>query len=245
MRHMYRREGAAVFFRGLIPPLVSVGGLNSIVFGTYAATARFLNHGSEDEIPTHTHVLVAGLVAGFISSIAVAPVELLRCRAQAKLTPEQAKIELNPITCARHIVKVRGVSGLFTGFVATTLRETPSMGIFFLSYETLCRRWGVREVQPENMLDMATFLKLNLAGGIAGMTSWFTYPFDVIKSRIQTQSLTEPEYKGVTDCARKIMRVEGYRGLFRGLLATVVQAFPVSAVTFAAYEVTILMMRGD
>ena len=57
--------------------------------------------------------------------------------------------------------------------------------------------------------------------------------------------MTEPEYKGVADCARKIVKAEGYRVLFRGLTATVIQAFPVGAATFAVYELTLLLFNSS
>ena len=40
-----------------------------------------------------------------------------------------------------------------------------------------------------------------LAGGAAGFFFWFlTYPFDTIKSKIQSDSLEKPKYKGIIDC---------------------------------------------
>jgi hypothetical protein len=47
--------------------------------------------------------------SSLISLTACAPVELLKCRAQAQLTAEQARIELNPLSCARYIIKQRGM----------------------------------------------------------------------------------------------------------------------------------------
>ena len=235
MRHVYHTEGLRAFFRGIVPPLLSFGALNALCFGTYAALLP--NHRSADT--SYTHVFMAGSMAGLACSVMTTPAELLECRAQAKWSPVHAVLEFNPYTCARRIVDTLGVRGLFIGFTATAIRDTPSTGVFFLVYEALCRRWGVRESQNQHDVDLVTVAKLNLAGGLAGTLSWFTYPFDVIKSRLQTQSLTSPEYSGIVDCARKIVHAEGLGVLFRGLTATVIQAFPVSAVMFATYELVI------
>ena len=119
------------------------------------------------------------------------------------------------------------------------------MGVFFLVYESLCRQWGVRDIQSKHDdMDMITMAKINVAGGLAGVVSWFTYPFDVIKSRIQTQSLSRPRYRGVFDCGRQMVQSEGAVVLFRGLFATILQAFPVSAAMFATYEL-ILRFEGS
>ena len=40
MQSIYRTEGVRAFYRGLIPPLVSFGALNAILFSTYAASTR-------------------------------------------------------------------------------------------------------------------------------------------------------------------------------------------------------------
>jgi solute carrier family 25 carnitine/acylcarnitine transporter 20/29 len=225
-------------------PLLTYGALGAVIFGTYSTAKKILSNGDEANA-TNAQILASGMLAGFVSAIPTAPVELLKCRAQARLTPEQAKIELNPYTCARHVFRSRGVGGLFIGFGATAWRDTPGLGVYFLVYESLCCRWGVRDSSPANSLDLATFLKLNLAGGLAGTAMWVTYPFDVVKSRIQTQSLTNPEFSGVWDCIGKIVRAEGPSVLFRGLTATIVQAFPVGAATFATYELTLRFFNSS
>lgn len=75
-----------------------------------------------------------------------------------------------------NIFKTQGVRGLFRGAPATAIRDTPSMGLYFASYETvkerLESRWGFGE-------QASSFW----AGGLAGALSWFViYPFDVVKS---------------------------------------------------------------
>ena len=50
-----------------------------------------------------------------------------------------------------------------------------------------------------------------------------TYPLDVVRTRIQTQSLTTPIYRGTMDCIQQVMRREGWRALWRGFLPTVLQ----------------------
>lgn len=48
------------------------------------------------------------------------------------------------------------------------------------------------------------------------MATALTIPFDVIKTRLQTQAiLGEQKYRGVVHTAATIIREEGYRGLTR------------------------------
>ncbi len=47
LRHMMRTEGVSVFYRGILPPLMSVAGVNSILFGTYGTFRRLLQDSAE------------------------------------------------------------------------------------------------------------------------------------------------------------------------------------------------------
>ena len=47
--------------------------------------------------------------------------------------------------------------------------------------------------------------QLMLAGGAAGAVYWLTvYPADIIKSKLQVDSVQRPAYKGTLDCARQV-----------------------------------------
>lgn len=87
-------------------------------------------------------------------------------------------------------------------------------------------------------------MKLLLAGGLSGVFGWLsTYPIDVIKTRIQAQSIShkdkEMQYAGIVDCAQRLVKAEGPGTLWKGLGATIIRAFPTNAVIFLAYSTTI------
>jgi hypothetical protein len=82
------------------------------------------------------------------------------------------------------------------------------------------------------------------AGGIAGTLSWFClHPIDVIKSVVQQQTLDTPRDRaGPVRAALFHLKHDGPRFFFRGLLPTVLRAFPASAVVFLVYESVIPML---
>jgi hypothetical protein len=61
-------------------------------------------------------------------------------------------------------------------------------------------------------------------------------PLDVVKSRIQGDSLSNPEYKGIVDCTVKSYKRDGLRVFGRGFVMCSFRSFLVNAATFLGYE---------
>ena len=76
------------------------------------------------------------------------------------------------------------------------------------------------------------------AGGCAGATSWLVvYPFDVIKTTIQTgTSTTSGSSTSFVAVTKRLYAQNGMSVFFRGLGTTIARAFPVNAITFFGYE---------
>ena len=56
-----------------------------------------------------------------------------------------------------------------------------------------------------------------VCGTIAGWTQVFVMqPFEIIKVRLVNQSLLNPEYFGIVDCFRRILKEEGPRAFYKG-----------------------------
>lgn len=68
----------------------------------------------------------------------------------------------------------------------------------------------------------------NLATGATAV-----YPIDLVKTRMQNQRTTmvgEIMYKNSWDCFRKVIRFEGFGGLYRGLAPQLVGVAPEKAI---------------
>jgi solute carrier family 25 carnitine/acylcarnitine transporter 20/29 len=77
------------------------------------------------------------------------------------------------------------------------------------------------------------------AGVMAGFGLWGSmFPIDTIKSKIQADSLSKPEFKGTIDCLKRSIAIEGHAGLWRGVTAALWRAIPVNAAIFLAVEGT-------
>lgn len=67
-----------------------------------------------------------------------------------------------------------------------------------------------------------------------------TYPMDVIKSTLQSDSIhpSERRYHGVADCARKLYAEGGARRFTVGIVPCLLRSMPGNAACFFAYEKT-------
>ncbi|KAF9348622.1 hypothetical protein BGX26_012982 [Mortierella sp. AD094] len=65
-----------------------------------------------------------------------------------------------------------------------------------------------------------------------------TYPYQVLRSRLQMMSNSQGEvaYTGVMDCIRKIKRAEGILGFYKGVAPNVIRVLPGTCITFLVYE---------
>jgi solute carrier family 25 thiamine pyrophosphate transporter 19 len=75
-----------------------------------------------------------------------------------------------------------------------------------------------------------------VGGGIAGAFGMsIATPFDVVRTRFIAQD-NNSGYRSLTDAFSKIIRKEGFRGLFRGLVPGVTAIAPNAAIQFGAYN---------
>ncbi|MEW5300939.1 MAG: hypothetical protein WDW38_005150 [Sanguina aurantia] len=61
------------------------------------------------------------------------------------------------------------------------------------------------------------------------------HPFDTLKVRLQSQSMTNPLYAGVVDCARKTIQWEGLGGLYKGVTSPLMGQMFFRASLFGAF----------
>jgi solute carrier family 25 folate transporter 32 len=73
-------------------------------------------------------------------------------------------------------------------------------------------------------------------GGLAASIA--TCPLDVVKTKLQAQRATrgQADYLGISATFRRIILQDGFRGLYRGLGATILGYLPTWAIYFAVYD---------
>ncbi|KAL5116820.1 carrier protein ymc1 [Pleosporales sp. CAS-2024a] len=240
---IYKHEGASAFYKGTLTPLIGIGACVSVQFGGFHFARRALEaqntvHYGSSHL-SYLQYYTAGAFAGIANTVLSSPIEHIRIRLQTQ--PHGANRLYNgPIDCVRKLSAHGGVlRGLYRGTAVTFLREAQAYGAWFTTFEYLMNSDAARNhIKRE---DIGT-LKIALYGGLAGEMLWISsYPFDVVKSKMQTDGLgKDMKYKSMRHCFANTYTLEGLGGFWRGIGPTLLRAMPVSAGTFATVE---LVMR--
>ena len=120
---------------------------------------------------------------------------------------------------------------MYGGLRASLIGITPYCALNFAFYYNLKERFNNNNV-PSHINKM-------LSGGLSAMAAvTFTYPTDLIRRQLQLQGFdpTVPKYNGLIDCTKKIVKTQGIRGLYRGLLPCYITIFPKFALQFWGFE---------
>lgn len=261
--------GISSLFRGMGAPLSAAAIVNAIIFSAYGTSSRLYDqylipnnnrtaNGSdtsedsrdEDDDPWQKS-FICGSFAGLIQCAVICPMEHIKCRLQIQHgTGAADNLYKGPIHGSMSILRSHGLAGLFRGWWCTAWREVPAFGLYFSTYDFIKDHTNRFLAQRDGTLDddasmptqhTHTWLASAFAGGMSGCTTWaVVYPFDVIKTRIQTSPLDAPvSERRILNVGRQIVEKHGFRFLFRGLGITLVRAFPVNGTIFPVYEFTL------
>lgn len=249
-----KNEGASAFYKGTLTPLIGIGACVSVQFGGFnyarrafeAQNAAKLNKSidqleKEPQPLSYGQYYAAGAFAGIANTILSSPIEHIRIRLQTQ--PHGAgRLYSGPLDCISKLSRSPSIPlGLYRGTSVTLLREAQAYGFWFLTFEYLMNQDAKRNNYARK--DIATW-KIAAYGGLAGEMLWISsYPFDVIKSKMQTDGFgSEQKYRSMRDCFAQTMRQEGMMGFWRGVGPTLLRAMPVSAGTFATVELTMRLI---
>ncbi len=145
----------------------------------------------------------------------------------------------------RGIHEKEGWRGFYRGTTASILSSAPGSALWWPAYE--CSKLALAPIMLPATGDDSTQLHVlhSTAGLMAGAwTMICTNPFDVAKTRIQTQTETYGAHTPLPAIAR-IFRNEGVRGLMRGLLPRLVYSVPASGLVSFTYELVLTLSRRE
>ena len=76
-----------------------------------------------------------------------------------------------------------------------------------------------------------------VVGGFAGIFYWvFNYPFDYVKTLMQSDKFGDFKYKSMLDCFQKEYKAHGINAFYKGYLICMLRSFPVNAALLLTYR---------
>lgn len=244
MRTIAREEGVKALWKGNISAELLYLTYGGSQFFIYQQTQRLLDTNLK-ELPRSSHAFISGACAGGFATTMTYPLDCLRTRFAAQ---GNRKIYQSLSQAVRDIHHQEGAGGFFRGISTALYQIVPNLAIFFGTYEPL-KNILVQQL-PHTYASWGTAL----AGGTAGVIAkTIVFPLDLARKRLQVQGVNRssyvhaniPIYRGALSTMRDVARLEGYRGLFKGLTVSLVKAAPNSAVTMFVYESTMRFLQSS
>ncbi|KAK1570366.1 hypothetical protein Q3G72_000809 [Acer saccharum] len=185
---------------------------------------------------------VAGGLAGITAASATYPLDLVRTRLAAQTNVMYYRGIGHAL---QTICKDEGVLGLYKGLGATLLGVGPSIAISFSVYETLRSYWQLQ--RPHDSTVLVSLACGSLSGIASSTETQATFPLDLVRRRKQLEGVggrARVYTTGLFGIFKHIVRNEGFRGLYRGILPEYYKVVPGVGICFMTYE-TLKMLLAD
>lgn len=173
----------------------------------------------------------AGLTAGGLAAMVGNPADLALIRMQSDgLKPKAERANYRSVFDAlKRIAGAEGVGALWTGASPTVIR---AMALNFGQLTFFAESKAQLKTRAPQLSESTQRFG---ASAIAGFfASFFSLPFDFVKTRLQKQSKrpdgTYP-YKGFVDCAKKVVKDEGFMRFYRGFGTYYIRIAPHAMIT--------------
>ncbi|KPI85661.1 putative mitochondrial carrier protein [Leptomonas seymouri] len=273
MWKMASAEGIRSLYRGVAPPLIAEGTKRSLQFAlwdwmrassaaaavagaeerreeaerktkaeakatpartaaSFASAARHYSHQTLTYVGGNT--FLSGALSGGCGTLIGCPMHVIKIQTQY----QTARDTRNAWTCIKDIYQKEGVRGYYRGFRYNLIKDVCFAGTYLGLYATFRdRAWFQKESRDVLATTLGTPRTSNLSaflsGACASMATWvLLYPLDTIKTLVQAR-----QAQAIPAVLRQPAR------LYRGLVASLLKAGPVSGVSMAVYEQTWRLMN--
>jgi len=163
---------------------------------------------------------LAGSMSGTCSTLLFQPLDVVKTRLQSSATRSSMFGEASAVMTAE------GLRGLWRGVLPSLYRTVPGVGLYFSSMHWM--RYSVFQGKPN------AGQSLLIGAAARTFAGSVMIPFTVVKTRIESGAF---QYRSVFTALESILRLEGLRGLTRGLGPTLARDVPFSSLYLAFYDI--------
>jgi len=238
-KNIYKEGGILRFYRGVLPEMVGMVPKSSAMYGGNEIAKRELTRLNGG----HCNTLVsfgAGWLSGYAETITVTPFQVIKVRLQAK---EHLGRYTNTLDCIIKTLKSEGPRAFFLGFGPTCMRNCVWNSIYFSVMYNIKKHYKINEEQVSSVFST---LIIGFFAGIVATT--FNTPFDVVKSRFQSE-LREtgkiPKYRYTFLTLWQVFKEEGFTAMYKGFVPKLWRMGVGGGVAMATFEVSGFLMQGS
>ncbi|XP_042611036.1 calcium-binding mitochondrial carrier protein SCaMC-2-A [Cyprinus carpio] len=166
-----------------------------------------------------------GRGAGAVSRTCTAPLDRLKVLMQVHGSHGNNMCIMSGLA---QMIKEGGMRSLWRGNGVNVIKIAPESALKFMAYEQIKRLMGSSQ---ETLGITERFLAGSLAGVIAQSA---IYPMEVLKTRLALRKTGQ--YKGISDCAKQILKGEGASAFYKGYVPNMLGIIPYAGIDLAVYE---------
>ncbi|KAJ7047392.1 mitochondrial carrier domain-containing protein [Mycena alexandri] len=254
-----KREGPLGLYSGLSSSLLGIAVTNGVYYYFYERSRGIVQKGKALSTPES---ILIGIIAGSATTIISNPIWVVQT-SQAVHTLNQGESSPDPSKTAKKLsmwetiqtILAKDGIGAFWRGIGPALVLVINPVLQYTVFEQL-----------KNLLIARRTTKLRAAGAaaaVAALTDWdffllgalsklvataSTYPYIVVKSRLQAGQAHALKYKSALDGLLTILKDEGLQGLYKGVGSKLIQSVLTAAILFAGqrriYEITKKTISG-
>ena len=159
----------------------------------------------------------------------IVPLEMIKCNQQVNFQCKTKK-ENRFIKKTQHIYRKGGLKAFYRGFIATANRDVLTTGLYFYFYYSI-KTW-YKSNYKQNMGPLGEVF----AGAMTGLITWgFQYPFDTVKTIIQTGPLKDPP-SSQRQVASSLYKEGGLMQFYRGASPSLLLSVTFTSLCFLFFE---------
>ncbi|KAF3396069.1 Peroxisomal membrane protein PMP47B [Penicillium rolfsii] len=240
VRRIIQREGISGLYSGLESALFGISVTNFVYYYWYEWTrAAFekaaIKAGRASKKLTTVESMIAGAIAGSATVMLTNPIWVINTRMTARksesdesLPGAPKKAKASTFSTLMALLKEEGPKALFAGVLpALILVINPILQYtIFEQLKNLVERR--RRMTPKDAFYLGALGKI--------LATSITYPYITVKSRMHVASKDGPK-ESLNGSLKKIIREEGYTGLYKGIGPKVTQSAITAAFLFAFKDV--------
>lgn len=245
VKDIIEREGFTGLYSGLNSSLIGIAVTNGVYYFFYEGSkASILKRRVGAKALTMLESMVAGFLAGTATTILSNPIWVIQTSQAIRTLPSES----DPVTkkmgfleTAKHIVRKDGIGAFWRGiYPALVLVINPILQ--YTVFEQLKNAIIARRIlraRASNSTIKAVLSDLDYfwLGAISKLIATSTtYPYIVIKSRLQAGQANAQRYKSSLDGLLTVIREEGFSGLYKGVENKLVQSVLTAAILFACQK---------